>query len=207
MDTAILDPAAFGRGAALSASLIVAIGAQNAFVLRQGIRREHVFSVSLLCALSDASLIAAGVLGLGATLANFGDALVWMSWIGAGYLLLLALQAAKRALFPAASPLTLASEDRSSKGRIWLATLAFTFLNPHVYLDTIVLLGSVGAKEWSETRLSFAMGAMTASTLWFFTLGFGARLMAPLFVKPRAWRILDGGIAIVMLMAASSLLS
>jgi L-lysine exporter family protein LysE/ArgO len=194
-------------GMGLGLSLIIAIGAQNAFVLRQGLRREHVLAVVLICAVSDAVLIIAGVAGGGALF----TALPWLvevvRWIGAAFLLAYGVLAAVRALRPPkpdADGLRATGATASSLAVAITTCLALTWLNPHVYLDTVVLLGSVGSTHGGD-RWWFAGGATAGSILWFTSLGFGARLLAPLFAKPRAWRILDGIIAVVMIAIALSL--
>jgi len=195
--------AALTAGFFLGASLIIAIGSQNAFVLRQGLRGEHVLLICLTCALSDALLITAGVFGFGelvdhspwiGPVARYGGAaflfgyatLAFRSaWRGAG-----ALQAAERA---------------APSWKVALATcLALTWLNPHVYLDTLVLLGAASIR-FEDFRSAFAIGAVCASFLFFFSLGYGARLLQPLFAKPVAWRVLDAIIGVVMLLIAASL--
>ncbi|MFC3690065.1 LysE/ArgO family amino acid transporter [Aquipuribacter hungaricus] len=191
-------------GLGLGLSLIVAIGAQNAYVLRQGLRGEHVLLVVAVCALSDAVLVLSGVLGAGALL----ERLPWLLPVfrvgGAAFLLGYAVVAARRALRPGA----LRADDAGTRtpARTAGATaLALTWLNPHVYLDTVVLLGSI-AQTHGEHRLWFAAGAVTASLLWFTALGWGARLLRPLFARPGAWRVLDGLVALVMLVLAVTLL-
>jgi L-lysine exporter family protein LysE/ArgO len=193
---------AFLPGFLLGASLIVAIGAQNAFVLRQGLRKEHVFWVCLICALSDAALIAAGVAGFGALV----TAVPWLAPVmrfgGAAFLLAYGL----RSLWSAwrkSGALTPSDDVRKSLGATIAACLTFTWLNPHVYLDTVVLLGSVSSQY--ADRAAFALGAMTSSFLFFFSLGYGARLLRPLFANPKAWRILDVLIGISMLALAAKL--
>jgi len=194
---------AFIPGFLLGLSLIVAIGAQNAFVLRQGLRREHVFAVCAVCALSDAILIAAGVAGFGALvtalpwlapamryggalfLAGYGLRSLWAAWHNSG------------ALNPAV-------DERKSLGATILTCLAFTWLNPHVYLDTVVLLGSIST-GYAGQRALFAAGAATSSFLFFFALGYGARLLRPLFANPRAWRVLDAFIGVTMIALAVKL--
>ena len=190
-------------GLGLGLSLIIAIGAQNAFVLRQGLRREHIVVVILICALSDAVLIALGVGGAGALF----TALPWLvevvRWVGAAFLLLYGFLAARRAIRPAA--LEAADAPRATTLAATVGTcLALTWLNPHVYLDTVVLLGSV-ASTHGELRWWFGAGAALGSILWFTTLGLGARLLAPLFARPVAWRVLDAIIAVVMVAIALSL--
>lgn len=191
-------------GFLLGLGLIVAIGAQNAFVLRQGLQRRHVLVVTTICALSDAALIAAGVAGLG-TLVSASPILLAVATLGgAAFLAAYAVKAALRALSPGS--LAAAVAEEADLGRTVAATLAFTFLNPHVYLDTVVLVGSLSGGFAGNDRLAFALGAMSASALWFYSLGFGARLLAPVFARPVAWRVLDGLIALVMAMIALSLL-
>ena len=194
----------FLNGFFLGASLIIAIGAQNAFILRQGLLRQHVFIVCLICALADAALIALGVAGLG-TLVQGSPKLIQAVTIGgAAFLFAYSFIAFRRALKPAA--LETKGEGEGSL-RIAVSTcLAFTFLNPHVYLDTVVLLGSLSARFEGGGRLAYAVGAMTASFVWFFALGYGARLLEPVFAKPAAWRILDVMIGLVMAAIALSLL-
>lgn len=191
-------------GLGLGLSLIVAIGAQNAFVLRQGLRREHIVPVILICALSDAALIALGIAGAGWVF----DRLPWLvdvvRWVGALFLLGYGLLAARRAIRPKA--LAAASGDATGS-KLWAVvgtTVALTWLNPHVYLDTVVLLGSIASTHGSD-RWWFGAGAGLASIAWFTALGLGARLLAPVFARPIAWRILDGLIAVVMLSIAVSL--
>lgn len=192
-------------GLGLGLSLIVAIGAQNAFVLRQGLRREHVLPVVLVCALSDAALIAAGVAGGGALFAAVPWLVDVIRWAGAaflaGYGILAAVRALRRPKPGAAGLRAGAAPVAAGLGATVATTLALTWLNPHVYLDTVLLLGSV-ASTHGDTRWFFAAGAAAGSILWFTALGFGARLLAPLFAKPLAWRLLDAAIALVMLTLA-----
>lgn len=190
-------------GLGLGLSLIVAIGAQNAFVLRQGLRREHIVPVIAICALSDALLIALGVAGAGFVF----DLVPWLveavRWAGALFLLAYGALAARRAF----RPKTLAAASvpgTASLAAVVTTILALTWLNPHVYLDTVVLLGSVASTHGAE-RWYFGVGAMLGSVLWFSVLGLGARLLAPVFARPVAWRVLDGVIAIVMIAIAVSL--
>ncbi|WP_081780887.1 LysE/ArgO family amino acid transporter [Sulfitobacter noctilucicola] len=193
----------FFPGFALSLTLILAIGAQNAFVLRQGLRREHVFWVCLTCAACDALLIAAGVAGFGAlsealpwfeTVMRYGGAafLIWYGWLNA------------RSAWRGGEMLDTGGVTTQSLRRAILTLLGLTFLNPHVYLDTVVLLGSISAQY--PDRLAFGTGAVTASFCFFFTLGYGARLLAPLFAKPVSWQILDALIALTMWAIAAKLL-
>lgn len=192
-----------GLGAGLS--LIVPIGAQNAFVLRQGVRREHVLPVVLICILSDAVLIGLGAAGVGALVRIAPLTLEIGRWAGAAFLLAYALFAARRALRPAA----LAAGSTGGGTTLLAASaacLGITWLNPHVYLDTVLLLGSLASAQGADARWLFAAGAMTGSALWFSLLGFGARFLAPVFARPRAWRILDGAIAVIMTALAVILL-
>ncbi|MHA7867529.1 MAG: LysE/ArgO family amino acid transporter [Salipiger thiooxidans] len=190
-------------GFALGMSLIVAIGAQNAFVLRQGIVRAHVFPVAAICAASDAVLIAAGVAGFGA----LTGALPWletaMRWVGAAFLLWYGLRS-WRAAWRGEGALRAGAAAGSLRAAV-LTCLALTWLNPHVYLDTVMLLGAVSAQY--EDRIGFALGAMAASVLFFFTLAYAGRLLAPVFARPAAWRVLDLGIGAVMLALAARLAS
>jgi L-lysine exporter family protein LysE/ArgO len=184
-------------GLGLGLSLIVAIGAQNAFVLRQGLRLEHVGAVVAVCAASDAVLICAGVLGAGALLLAHPDLLTAVCFGGAAFLLTYGVLAARRALRPADVLAADASGVRTGLAVTVLTCLALTWLNPHVYLDTVVLLGSLSATHGGD-RWWFGVGAATGSVLWFAALGFGARLLRPVFARPAAWRVLDVLIAVVM---------
>lgn len=193
----------FLPGFFLSLSLILAIGAQNAFVLRQGLRRLHVFWVCLTCATCDAILIAAGVAGFGALakavpwfepLMRYGGAtfLIWYGWQNA------------RSAWKGGAVLDVAGNNTQSLRAAILTVLALTWLNPHVYLDTVVLIGSISSQY--PDRLIFGIGAVLASFVFFFSLGYGARLLAPLFANPRAWQVLDGIIALTMWAIALKLL-
>jgi L-lysine exporter family protein LysE/ArgO len=190
-------------GFLLGGSLIVAIGAQNAFVLRQGLKRQFVLPVSLICALSDALLIAAGIAGLGTLVAQSGRALQIVTAGGALFLLGYGVRSFFRALKPEAMQ---AGEGRTERlGAALAACLAFTFLNPHVYLDTVLLIGSLSARYEGAARIAFGAGAAAASFVWFFGLGYGAALLAPVFADRRAWRVLDILIGIVMWAIAARL--
>jgi L-lysine exporter family protein LysE/ArgO len=193
----VLAGLGFGLG------LIVAIGAQNAYVLRQGIRREHVGLVVAVCAVSDVLLITVGAAGVGAVIARHTTALTVVTVLGAGVLLGYAVQAVRRAVRPAALSVASTGTESTRIGSVVLAALALTWLNPHVYLDTVVLLGSISATY--ATPWLFALGAAVASIGWFAALGFGARLLAPLFARPGAWRIFDVGVAVVMTSIAAKL--
>ena len=195
--------AAFLPGFLLGLSLIVAIGAQNAFVLRQGLRREHVFAICAVCAGSDAILIAAGVAGFGAIVTAVPWLAPVMRYGGAAFLFVYALRSLWSAWHNRAA-LNPSADERKSLGATILTCLAFTWLNPHVYLDTLVLLGSIST-GYAGQRLAFALGAITASFVFFFALGYGARLLRPLFANPRAWRVLDAAIGFTMLALAMNL--
>lgn len=195
----------FIAGFLSSLVLIVAIGAQNSFVLRQGILRQHLLPITLICALSDALLIGAGIAGLGALIRSNQAILSIAQYGGATFLLVYGALAARRAWrgeqlsVEANAPLALPTA---------LATcLGFTFLNPHVYLDTVVLLGSLANQHGAAGRWEFGGGAALASLVWFFALAYGARLLAPWFRSPRAWRVLDTLIAVLMWGLALNLLS
>jgi L-lysine exporter family protein LysE/ArgO len=185
----------FFTGFLTSFALIAAIGAQNAFVLRQGIRREHVMPVVAVCTVSDMALIAAGIGGFGALIATHPDVVTVAKIGGAVFLTAYGLLAARRAIRPGSlSP----SETAPARLTGVLVTcLALTFLNPHVYLDTVVLLGAL-ANQHSDDRWLFGVGAAAASAVWFTGLGFGARRLSGLFAAPLTWRILDGVIAVTM---------
>ncbi len=197
----ILYPAA--AGFAVGLSLIVAIGAQNAFVLRQGLRREHVGAVVAVCALSDAALILLGVAGFGAVSGAVPGIAEAMRWLGVAFLVVygaLRFRAALRggaALMPAAG-------ERAPLGRVLATCLLFTWANPHVYLDTVVLVGSISAQH-APMEWWFGAGAACASLSFFSALGFGARLLAPLFAKPRAWVVLEVVVGVTMWAIAAGL--
>ena len=199
-----MEPAVVLKGFATSAALIVAIGAQNAFVLRCGLRREHVLAVVLVCALSDALLIALGVAGLG-TLAQRSPALLAVArYGGAAFLLAYGALAARRVLDRKA--LIAAVDKPLSLPAALSACLAFTYLNPHCWLDTVVLLGGIASQQPPTARAAFGIGAVAASFAWFFALGFGARALRGVFARPLAWTALDALIALVMWGIAATLL-
>ena len=189
-------------GFATTVVLIVAIGAQNAFVLRQGLRREHVLPVVVLCAVSDLALISAGIAGLGAAVAARPTAVTVIRWVGAAFLLGYAALAARRAWRPGA--LKPAGQAPATLRATLLTCLALTYLNPHVYLDTVLLLGSLAQQH--PHRWLFGIGAALASAVWFAGLGLGAHRLAPVLSRPAAWRVLDGLIAAVMVGVAGTLL-
>ena len=192
-------------GAALGLTLIVAIGAQNAFVLRQGLRREHVGAIVALCAACDALLMTAGVAGLAQLLVRLPQLALWLTAGGVAFLVTYGLRALWRALHPQ-SLQAAGHVPGLTRAQALTQAAAFTLLNPHVYLDTVVLVGSVGAQQ-GALRWWFAAGASAASLLWFTALGFGARRLAPLFARPRAWQALDGLIGMTMLALAVGLAS
>src|SRR3981189_1069024 len=182
-------------GFAASFMLIAAIGAQNAFVLRQGIRREHVLPVVAMCTVSDIALIATGIAGFGALVSAHPSAVNIAKFGGATFLVGYGFVAARRAWRPSA--LTPSDTAPARLGAVLLTCAALTFLNPHVYLDTVVLLGAL-ANQHPHGRWLFGVGAVTASAVWFVSLGLGARRLAGLFATPLTWRILDGLIAVMM---------
>jgi L-lysine exporter family protein LysE/ArgO len=193
-------------GLASGLSLIIAIGAQNAFVLRQGVQRSHVLLVVAVCALSDLVLIVLGVAGMGVLIERAPAVLEVVRWAGAAFLLAYGLMAAARAIRGGQAALT--AEGRRGTRVAALGTcLALTWLNPHVYLDTVLLLGSLAGAHGTEGRWWFAAGAGLGSIAWFSALGAGARHLAPWFARPGSWRVLDGGIALVMVTLAVMLVA
>jgi len=195
----------FLQGMALCFSLIVAIGAQNAFVLRQGLRREHVVIIVAFCALIDALLIAGGVMGMAQALGERPAVARLLAWAGALFLAYYGWQALRRARQSNQLDAVQGGDGLSLRAAL-LQLAGFTFLNPHVYLDTVLLVGGIGAQQPADLRGWFVAGASSASLIWFIALGFGARWLAPLFVKPRAWQMLDGGIGLTMWGMAVTLL-
>lgn len=191
-------------GFTMGLSLIVAIGAQNAFVLRQGVRNEHVFAICLACALSDALLILVGITGFRQiaavlpwldSLMRYGGA-IFLMWYGARSL---------RSALRSSGALAVGEGGASSLRKALLTCLALTWLNPHVYLDTVVLLGTISTR-FPGLEVSFAAGAVTASFLFFFSLGYGATKLRPIFANPAAWRVLEGLVAVTMWLIAFKLL-
>jgi L-lysine exporter family protein LysE/ArgO len=187
----------FAQGLFLSLGLIVAIGAQNAFVLRQGLRREHVGSVVVFCAVADAVLITAGVFGMAQALGDRPVLARGLALGGAAFLAVYGWRALKRAQQISVLDVTAAGQTLS-RGAALAQAAAFTLLNPHVYLDTVLLVGSIGAQQPSPMQGWFAAGASAASLLWFSALGLGARWLAPWFARPRAWQVLDALIGVTM---------
>ena len=196
--------AAAATGFVMGLTFIVAIGAQNAFVLRQGLRREHVGAIVALCGVCDALLVTAGVAGLAQLLGT--RPLLAQALTAAGVLFLggYGLRALARARHPAALHADGQAPALSRRAALAQA-LAFTLLNPHVYLDTVLLLGSLGAQQPGGAKWAFAAGASSGSVLWFTALGYGARWLAPLFARPRAWQVLDVLIGLTMLALAGGL--
>lgn len=195
---------AYLQGLGLGAGLIIAIGAQNAHVLRMGLKRQHVALTVAVCILCDVLLIAAGVAGMGAVIGRNRALLALVRWGGAGFLAWYGVRAWRAAWMSG----TLAVEGGGAKlepRQALSMVLALSLLNPHVYLDTVVLLGSIGGQQAGHGKLWFAAGAMSASVAWFLSLGFGARVLSPLFSRPMAWRALDGMIGTVMLVLAGTL--
>ncbi|SDG85122.1 L-lysine exporter family protein LysE/ArgO [Vibrio xiamenensis] len=184
-------------GFTTGAGLIVCIGSQNAFVLRQGLLRSHVGLVAAVCIVSDVVLIAAGVSGLGFIVEQWPHLLQWVRYAGALFLGFNALQAARRA-FSSADALNPSQQTSASRQQILLSCLAFTWLNPHVYLDTVFMLGSLSLQYQDGSQWQFGFGAMLASVAWFVSITYGARLLLPLFKNPNAWRVLDGLVGLVM---------
>lgn len=192
----------WGSGLATGLTLIVAIGAQNAFVLRQGIRREHVGAVVLVCMAGDAVLILGGTAGIGALVSRFPAALDILRWAGSAYLTWWAL----RSFLAAVTPSSVTADTPRSRGSVITTTLALTLLNPHVYLDTVVLVGSLANQHGPDARWIFAAGAVTGSVGWFSGLGYGARALSGVLNNPRTWRIADLIIGVVMLALAAKLI-
>jgi L-lysine exporter family protein LysE/ArgO len=212
--SAIVNWTAFSHGAALSASLIVTIGAQNAFVLRQGIMRSHIGKIVLICSVSDLALIAAGVAGAAALAARYPTYVEVVLYAGLAYLAWFGISALRRAVRPSAATITAMDfgrtrdvgheQVRQNGWAVVLMTLAFTWLNPHVYVDVVLLIGTASAREPQDARLAFALGAMVVSPIWFASLGYGAQLLAPWFRGALAWRVLDGAIGSMVLLVAAA---
>lgn len=186
-------------GFALGLSLILAIGSQNAFILKQGLKKQHVFAVCLFCAVSDALLITAGVAGFGTITAKYPNVVNIAKLAGALFLLVYGLQSLYVSITKSHA-LTQDTQNVSNLKKALLLCFGFTWLNPHVYLDTLVLVGMVSTG--ADSKLCFGLGAVSASFVFFFSLGYGARLLAPLFTKPKAWNILDALVGILMIYLA-----
>ncbi|MFB6349122.1 LysE/ArgO family amino acid transporter [Moraxella sp. ZJ142] len=196
---------AFIQGLLVSGGLIVAIGAQNAYVLKQGLLKNHIFWVALTCFLCDFVLISFGVLGFGSLISQSPMATIVLAIVGALFLFVYGLRALRSAISGSSGLAIDSSQQQATIAATIGTTLALTLLNPHVYLDTVVIIGGVAGTLTPEQKLAFLAGSLTASALWFFGLGYGARLLIPLFNKPVTWRVLDGIIALVMWAIALSL--
>ena len=194
---------AFWQGLGLGAGLIIAIGAQNAFVLRQGLKKQHVFLSALVCTLCDAALITLGVAGFGSVVSSNPILTNLAAWGGAIFLFVYGLRAFWSVF--KAKGLKPQGDITFSQRDAVLTTLAVSLLNPHVYLDTVVLLGGIGGQFVGQNRVLYGVGAVTASSLWFFSLAYGATQLGPLFRRPLAWRILDAAIGVIMWSIAFSL--
>jgi len=196
----------FFTGLLLGGSLIIAIGSQNAYVLKQGLLKNHVFLICLICAVSDTLLITLGTSGVGVIIKQNPEWLKWISWFGAAYLSLFAIISFRSAF--SGETLKTATANTSQNIKTVITTvLALTFLNPHVYLDTVLLIGSIAAPYSAGDKILFTFGAVSASFIWFFGLGYGARFLAPLFAKPSAWKALNLIIGLVMLWIAYGLVA
>jgi len=193
---------AFSSGLVSGLALIIAIGAQNAFVIRQGLQRQHVLTVVLFCAISDALLIAAGTAGFGRAIESAPEVLEIVRWFGVTYLIFFGLKSIRSAF--SHNVLTLEQAAVVSRRKIILTVLALTFLNPHVYLDTVIFLGSL-ANQFPSEKWLFSSGAMAASFLWFFFIGFGSKMAARFMLKVIFWRILDLAVAAIMFTLAAYL--
>ena len=191
------------EGFALSMGLILAIGPQNIFVLRQGLLRSHVFAVCLVCSLSDALLISAGVLGLGSFLAGVEGAELLISVAAALFIAGYGVLRVRSSMDPVG--MSVGEEESLGLGPTIGTALAFTFLNPHVYLDTVLLIGGASSRYASDDRVAFAVGASLASFLFFFALGYGARRLSSVLDRPESWRVIDMGIACVMFAIAGAI--
>lgn len=176
-------------------SLIVAIGAQNAFVIRQGLAKSHVFLVVAICAVADATLIALGIAGLGALITATPWLLEFIRWFGVAYLTWFGLKSFRRAFSSQQMELSGSASDTAKS--VALSVLGFTLLNPHVYLDTVILVGSIG-NQFGDDRWWFGVGAMAASFVWFFALGYGAKAASRFMTRPLFWRVLDTAIGVIM---------
>ncbi len=195
----------FLTGLLLGGSLIIAIGSQNAYVLKQGLLKSNVFLVCLICALSDALLIMLGTIGVGAIIEKHPEWLKAVTWFGAAYLIAFAFMSF-RAAFNGETLQTASDKTSQNTKKVVTTVLALTFLNPHVYLDTVLLIGSIASPYSGSDKINFTLGAVSASFIWFFGLGYGARFLSPLFSRPKAWKILNVIIGIVILWIAYRLI-
>lgn len=196
---------AFSNGLLIAAGLIMVIGAQNAYVLQQGLLKNHVFTLCTICFVADALLIIAGVAGLGGYIVRYPLILKTVAFLGAGILLFYACKSL-RAAFRAEALTAPAGAGQTARGPAVATLLALTFLNPHVYLDTVLLIGSISAQYRDQALAAFTAGAVSASGLWFYSLGYCAKTLSPVLARPSAWRKLNIAIALIMLLVAFSLL-
>ncbi|MBS0288864.1 MAG: amino acid transporter [Proteobacteria bacterium] len=194
------------EGFAIGAGLIMAIGAQNAFLLRQGLKRQHLFLCAMTCALSDAMLIVLGVTGIGELMSEFPMIANIMRWGGALFLICYGIRSFRNVFHPHAMVAALENGTKQTKLTTFLALLGFTYLNPHTYIDTFLLLGTIGAEQPPSEHIPFMIGAVSASFTWFFSLTYGASKLTPLFKNPRAWQVLDTLMGFLMIGIAISLL-
>ena len=192
------------QGFAIGLSLIVAIGAQNTFVLKQGLKKQAVFWVCFVCALSDSILVVLGITGFATVIQLYPELVGFAKWAGAVFLLWYGLQHVIQA-FKSNQSLHAGSQNEIQLSKIIIVCLALTWLNPHVYLDTVVLIGSIST-QFEQTKLYFTLGVITASWFFFFSLGYGARVLIPVFANPKAWKVLDVVIALIMWSIAISLI-
>ncbi|MFZ6769451.1 LysE/ArgO family amino acid transporter [Undibacterium sp. Di26W] len=192
------------KGMGMSAGLIMAIGSQNAHVLRMGLRRQHVGLTVMICIACEIVLILAGVAGIGGMINSQPFLLALARWGGAAFLVWYGVRSL-RAAFRQQSLVTATGDISLTAGKAALAVLGATLLNPHTYLDTVVLLGAIGGQQPGDGKYWFALGAVLNATLWFAALGFGARLLAPLFARPLAWQVMDTLIGVIMLLLAANL--
>ena len=191
------------EGFALSFGLILAIGPQNVFVMRQGMKRSHVFATCMACSLADAILIAAGILGVGAIVASIDGAESVIAYFAGAFLFGYGVLRIRSSMEP--EGLVVEGEASESLSKVMAAVLAFTFLNPHVYFDTLFLIGGASMGFYGSERISFGIGASAASFLFFFSIGYGARRLSKVLDSPEAWRIIDRGIAAVMFVIAGAI--
>ncbi|SLM31942.1 putative amino acid transport protein (LysE family) [Desulfamplus magnetovallimortis] len=194
----------FFKGFVVSAGLIIAIGAQNAFVLTQGIKRQHWLIIPLICAVCDALLISAGVAGMGTIVSDYPEFTRYVAWGGAAFLFWYGFKSLQSVFRP--GTLEESNRETSTVGKAVATTLALTFLNPHVYIDTVLLIGTIGSQFPDGEKFLFAAGAMSASFVWFFMLSFGGRLLKPMFQKTVSWQILDSFVCATMIFVGVSLI-
>ena len=194
------------KGFSASGGLIIAIGAQNAFVIRQGLKRQHLLLTALMCSIIDALLIVCGVIGFGYYISEYPLFIEIAKYCAIAFLFFYGLISLKSALRKKTFNNSVNGCEIYSKKKIIVSLLALSLLNPHVYLDTVILLGSIASQQPAHEQMYFACGAISASFAWFFAITFGAQFLAPLFQKENSWRIIDGFIAIIMWMIAFNLL-